>query len=172
MDRLDRISAFAIAGFVLWVLVLVVVQFGEDDEWLDAPNPRAVVRLDPVLDQKVALAKGLLAGNNLAQADRLLGELSAAYPFEAMPYFLKGDAYLYRQEPVGAMLEYRKAVDLNPDFLDKKTALFQGKKIKKTVEEARAAIESGLAAKPDDPALLDARKTYYYMLRKIAGSCG
>ena len=172
MDRLDKISAFAIAGFALWVLVLVVVQLGQDDECPVVQNPQAVLRLDPVLDKKIALAKSLLAGNNLAQADQLLTELSATYPFEAMPYFLKGDAYLYRQDPVGAMLEYRKAVDLNPDFLDKKADLFQGKKIKKTVEEAREAIESGLAAKPDDPFLIDARKTYYYMLRKIAGSCG
>lgn len=172
VDRLDKISALAIAGFVLWAVVLVVVQVGQDNDRPDIQRPLAVVRVDPALDKKITLAKGLLAGNNLEQADKLLTEMIATYPFEAVPYFLKGDAALYRQDPIAAMLAYRKAVDLNPDFLDKKADLFQGKKIKKTVEEAKAVIETGLAAKPGDPALIEARTTYYYMLRKIAGSCG
>lgn len=170
MDRLDKISALAITGLVLWALALVTVQFGRQE---DRPvAQQAVILVDPVLDKKIALAKTLLAGNNLEQAEKLLAEVIAAYPFEAAPYFLNGDVRLYRQDPVGAMLEYRKAVDLNPDYLDKKATVFQGKKIKKTVEEARAVIESGLAAKGSDEALISARKVYYYMLRKIAGSCG
>lgn len=170
MDRLDKISALAIACLMLWGLFLVVVQLGQPEERREAQE--AVVRVDPVLDKKIALAKTLLADNNIEQADKLLAELIASYPFEATPYFLHGDARLYRQDPVGAMLEYRKAVDLNPDFLDKKSNLFQGKKIKKTVEEARGVIESGLAGNSGDAALIAARKVYYYMLRKIAGSCG
>lgn len=170
VDRLDKISALAITALALWALALVAVQFGKEEARPEAQQ--AVVRLDPVLDKKVALAKTLLAGNNLEQAEKLLAELMAAYPFEATPYFLNGDVRLYRQDPVGAMIEYRKAVDLNPDFLDKKSADFQGKKVKKTVEEARGVIESGLAAKGNDEALIAARKVYYYMLRKIAGSCG
>ncbi len=170
VDRLDKISALAITGLVLWALALVMVQFAAQEERLEVQP--AVVRVDPELDKKIALAKTLLAGNSIEQADKLLAELIAVYPFEAMPYLLNGDVHLYRQDPVGAMLEYRKAVDLNPDFLDKKSELFQGKKVKKTVEEARAVIESGLAAKSGDETLLAARKVYYYMLRKIAGSCG
>ena len=172
MDRLDKFSAFAITGLVLWALVLVVVQSGRIEERREVPNQPAVLRVDPALEKKFALAKTLLSDNNLGQAEKLLTELTAAYPFESVPYLLHGDLHLYRQDPVAAMLEYRKAVDMNPDFLDKKAEQFQGKKIKKTVEEARAAIESGLTAKPGDPALIEARKVYYYMLRKIAGSCG
>jgi len=170
VDRLDKISALAITGLVLWALALVVVQLGEQTERPEVVA--AVVRVDPAVNQKIALAKSLLAGNSIEQAEKLLAELIAAYPFEAQPYILNGDLRLYRQDPVGAMLEYRKAVDLNPDFLDKKSELFQGKKIKKTVEEARTVIESGLAANGRDEAMLAARKVYYYMLRKIAGSCG
>lgn len=170
MDKLDKISALAIIALALWALALVAVQLGREEARPEAQQ--AVVRVDPVLDKKIALTKTLLAGNNLEQAEKLLAEVIAAYPFEAMPYFLNGDVHLYRQDVVGAMLEYRKAVDLNPDYLDKKAAAFQGKKIKKTVEEARTVIESGLAAKGGDEALISARKVYYYMLRKIAGSCG
>lgn len=162
----------ALTGLVIWALVLVVAHSGQREEQPEGAGKQAVVRVDPVLDNKIALAKTLLSDNNVEQADKLLAELIATYPFEAMPYLLKGDLALYRQDPVAAMLAYRQAVDLNPDFLDKKAPLFQGKKIKKTVEEARGLIESGLAAKAGDAGLLEARKVYYYMLRKIAGSCG
>lgn len=172
MDRLDKISAIALAGLVIWAMVLVVVQSGQKDERHKGVGQQAVLRVDPVLDKKLALVKTFLNDNNVEQADKLLAELIAAYPFEGMPYLLKGDVALYRQDPVAAMLAYRQAVDMNPDFLDKKADLFQGKKIKKTVEEARQIIESGLGDRPDDAQLLEARKVYYYMLRKIAGSCG
>lgn len=158
-------------ALALWALALVAVEAQKPDQRREKAQ-QAVVRVDPALEKKISLAKTLLADGNLEQAEKLLAELTLAYPFEGVPFLLQGDVHLYRQDPLGAMLEYRKAVDLNPDFLDKKAALFQGKKIKKTVEEARAAIESGLAAKPDDAALIAARTVYYYMLRKIAGSCG
>ena len=171
MDRLDKFAAVAITGFVLWGLFLIITQPVSPDEKKETQRVAVQIK-DPALDSKIALAKSLLAGNNIEQAEKLLAELIQTYPFESVPYFLNGDVHLYRQDPVGAMLEYRKAVDLNPDFLDKKSDLFQGKKVKKTVEEARAVIESGLAANSGDATLLAARKEYYYMLRKIAGSCG
>jgi predicted Zn-dependent protease len=171
VDKLDKFSALAIIALVLWGLFLVTTQSREPEEQRE-PLRAGVQIIDPALDNKITLAKTLLAGNSIEQAEQLLAELIKAYPFEAIPYFLNGDLHLYRQDPVGAMLAYRKAVDLNPDFLDKKSPLFQGKKIKKTVEEAKALLETELAANSTDPTLLAARKEYYYMLRKIAGSCG
>ncbi|MDD5757864.1 MAG: hypothetical protein PHI06_02150 [Desulfobulbaceae bacterium] len=171
MDKLDKFSALAITGLVLWCLFLLITQPEKQEEQRETKR-LAVQLIDPALDKKIDLAKSLLASNTLEKAEQLLTELIKAYPFEAMPYLLRGDLSLYRQDPVGAMREYRKAVDLNPDFLDKKSPLFQGKKIKKTVEEARLVIETGLTANNADAALLVARKEYYYMLRKIAGSCG
>jgi hypothetical protein len=70
------------------------------------------------------------------------------------------------------MLAYREAVDLNPDYLDKKAPDFQGKKIKNTVNEARQLIEVELNKNSADKDIQSYRKTVYYMLRKIAGSCG
>lgn len=174
MDKLDRIALSAMMVAALWALALVVTQVRTDHGQRagQSREAQAVPRIDPALEQKVETAKNLLASGSLAQAQGLIDELIAASPYEALPHVLKGDVFLYRQEPVAAMFAYRTAVDLNPDFLDKKSPLFQGKKIKKTVEEARAAMEAGLAVRPDDAALLEARKVYYYMLRKIAGSCG
>jgi len=171
VDKLDKFSALAICGLVLWCLLLLLTQPQGHEEQRHTPA-MAGPRVDPALEQKTTLVKNLLASNNIDQAEKLLVDLVSSYPFEATLYFLKGDISLYRQDPLGAMSQYRQAVDLNPDFLDKKSPLFQGKKIKKTVEEARLLIEKGLAANPGDPPTLAFRKEYYYMLRKIAGSCG
>ena len=70
------------------------------------------------------------------------------FPYEGELYMLKGDILVRRQQPVAAMYAYKEAIGLNPDFLDKKTRQFQGRKIKNTVEEALTAIESGLRAQP------------------------
>lgn len=173
MDRLDKLSAGAIVIFLVWALVLIVQQLQDDSSpGAGLPRQEAMVRIiDPDLNKKIELAKKLLANNNVEQAAQVVDQLIVAYPFEGMPYMLKGDIFLYRQQPVLAMLEYKKAIEFNPDFLDKNTEIFQGKKIKKTVEEAFVAIEAGLDRDPGNEELTQHKKTLYYMLRKIAGSC-
>ena len=52
------------------------------------------------------------------------------FPYEGSPHMVLGDLHLRRQEPVQAMIAYKNAIKLNPDYLDKKTPVFQGKKIK------------------------------------------
>jgi hypothetical protein len=84
----------------------------------------------------------------------------------------KGDLHLRQQDPVTVMLAYKNGIDLYPDSLDKKTKVFQGKKVKAVVLEAKAIIEKDLKSNPGNGELKQKRKTVYYMLRRIAGSCG
>ena len=173
MDKLDKISAGAIAVLVIWAMALVVYQFNIENEQSASLNKRreAIRIIDPNLEKKIDLVKNLIASNSIEKASLLADELIGAYPFEGTPFMLKGDIFLRKQLPIDAMLEYRKAIDLNPDFLDKNTPVFQGKKIKKTVEEAFVVIEEGLNVEPDSTKFKEDKKAMYYMLRKIAGSC-
>jgi tetratricopeptide (TPR) repeat protein len=82
-----------------------------------------------------------------------------------------GDIFMRRQEPLKAMPEYRQAVDLNPDYLDKNTTLFQGKKLKVAVSEALTGIEKAIRLNQADASINISRKNAYYLQRKIAGSC-
>lgn len=174
MDRLDKLAWLAIGLLLVWISALVVEQ-------RLAPAPAVVVQpkaaaarpaADPQLEKQMELVKNLLLANNLDKAEGLVNELLGQFPYEGLLYYLKGDVYLYRQEPIPAMLEYKKAVELNPDLLDKTAKVFQGKKIKKTVEDARKAVEAALAANPGDKAMRENRTVVYYMLRLLAGSCG
>lgn len=172
MDRLDRISLLAIVLLTVSASFLVAVYAGDS-----ASSERFLVRqqapvLNPELDKKVRVARDLMENNNLAKSEELATLLLQDYPYDGKPHMILGDIRLRQQDPIGAMESYRRAVDLIPDFLDKKSELFQGRKIKATVQEARALIEKELQAGFATDELTAKRKTVYYMLRRIAGSCG
>ncbi|MBW2502344.1 MAG: hypothetical protein JRD39_05325 [Deltaproteobacteria bacterium] len=172
MDRLDRISLFAIVLLAVAASFLLAVHAGDAasrERYVERP-PAPV--FNPELDKKIRVARDLMENSNLAKSEELATLLLQDYPYDGKPYMIIGDIRLRQQDPVGAMESYRSAVDLTPDFLDKKSELFQGRKIKAAVQEARALIEKELQAGAATGELAAKRKTVYYMLRRIAGSCG
>jgi Flp pilus assembly protein TadD len=174
MDKHDKLTVLSVTILMLYGAVLLLT--APDKPQAMSTDKRRVASqqyiANPELDSKIRLAKNLIAQDNLEKTELLVNSLIGEFPYKGELFILKGDILMRRQQPVAAMYEYKEAVDLNPDFLDKKTKLFQGKKIKITVEEAMAAIESDLQQHPDNTQLKSDRKIVYYMKRKIAGSCG
>lgn len=174
MDKLDRWTTFAVTVTLLYAAFLLFM-VPRQSEPGQGGNRRQTVHqyiINPELDKKIQIAENLLIQDNLEKTEMLINSLIKEFPYEGKLFMLKGDLLMRRQQPVAAMYQYKEAIGLNPDFLDKKTKLFQGKKIKVTVEEAMAAIESGLRQQPGNNQLKDDRETVYYMKRKLAGSCG
>jgi len=173
MDNLDKYSAISIVLLIIVSTFLIYHQAdsGEADG-RQIIAERQYVPPSPELQKKVQIASTLMENNNFDKAGVLIEELLAQFPYNGSPHMMLGDLRMREQAPIEAMLAYREAVDLNPDYLDKKTPDFQGRKIKNTVKEAQNLIEAGLKNNPADPDLRTYRKTVYYMLRKIAGSCG
>ncbi len=175
MDRLDRISLWVILILIISSSVLIRQHRGETKSGRGG-QPRAAAGVFAALpgefDHNVKGIKNLIEANSLGKAERLVQELLRQYPYEGEPRMLMGDIYVRKQESVRAVLEYKEAVDLNPDYLDKKTPLFQGKKIKVAVKEALDDVEKRLKADPADESVRRDRKVIYYLQRRIAGSCG
>ncbi len=172
MDKLDKLSLLAIVILAVSASFLVAV-YADDTESREQYVIRQQISVfNPELDKKVKVAKTLLENNNLLKAQELATGLISEYPYDGAPHMVIGDILLRKQDPVAAMDSYRNGIDMNPDYLDKKTEVFQGKKIKATVLEAKAIIEKDLKANPRNGELKQKRKTVYYMLRRIAGSCG
>lgn len=173
MDKLDTIAAAAIAVLLAAALYLAVTApppAANHDA--DAARARALAaRLEADLAKRTVRIKKVMNGGDLGQAQAMANDLAKAFPFAGAPHMLLGDIALRRQDTVAAMREYRLAVDRNPDYLDKKTRAFQGRKIRQVVEEAQEIVNKGLAEHPDDPALRRDKKTAYYLLRKLAGGC-
>ena len=173
MDRLDRISIWAIVILIIGSSALISHNMGEakpDRNSQKRPVSLAASALNMEMDNRVKVIKALIEGN-LNKAEMLDQELIKQYPYEGEPRMMMGDIYIRKQEPVSAVLEYKEAIELNPDYLDKKTPLFQGKKMKIVVKEALEDIENKLKLSPEDEALKKERKIIYILQRRIAGSC-
>lgn len=175
MDRLDTISILAIAGLLIGSGIVISGRSGEPkpdhgrrQQMSAAENPAA----SPELDNAAKSIKKLIEAESLAQAEVQIRELMRKYPYQGEPHMLMGDLFMRKQEPLTAVHEYKQAVDVNPDYLDKKTPLFQGKKLKVAVGEALAEIDSRLRQNPGDESLRKQKKIIYYLYRRIAGSCG
>jgi tetratricopeptide (TPR) repeat protein len=176
MDLLDKISVLAITS--LLVCSIIVIQ-GKTDEiqpvrdmrqkGVAVDNPGTVEELNA----KANMIKTLMEAGNLAQSEILIRELLQKYSFsQGEPHMLMGDLLMRRQEPIKAVHEYKDAIECNPDYLDRKTPLFQGKKLKVAAEEALTEISRRLKMNPGDESLKSEQKMVYYLYRKIAGSCG
>jgi len=176
MDRLDKISIAAIAALVLGAGILMVSNRGVQRPDRKDQQKIAAAAEDPAIaaemDKAARLIRNLIEAGNHARAEGLVSDLMRKYPYQGQPHMLRGDLFMRKQDPVSAMHEYRQAIDLNPDYLDKKTPLFQAKKLKVAVGEALIEIDARLKQNPGDASLKSEKKTIYYLYRRIAGSCG
>ena len=130
------------------------------------------IALNPEARSQAEAARKLLAADNLKAAEKFIDTLIEKHPVYSEGFMLRGDLYLRKNDAIKSMQAYRQAISLNSDYLDKKTSVYQGKKIKNMVTEAQEKIKTALAANPDDSEMKKARKDVYYMLRRLAGSCG
>jgi tetratricopeptide (TPR) repeat protein len=174
MDWLDRLSIWAI-------VILIISSFALISGHVGAARPDRAVQQKAVaadhavvnneLDSRIKMIKTLMEADSVSQAEAMTKELLQKYPDQGQPHMAMGDLLMRKQDPISAIFEYKEAVTLNPDFLDKKTPLFQGKKLKSAVAEALAEIDKKIKLNPSDEAMKSNRKTIYFLQRKIAGSC-
>ena len=190
MDRLDRFSIWAIVALIIGSSALINYHTGEarperrglslftNSRWYTTDAAERSRKMGTVpgapaeAEGMIRTAKNLLEEGSLDKAEALVKELVLKYPYEGGPHMIMGDIFMRRQEAVKAIFEYKEAVDLNPDYLDRKTPLFQGKKMKMTVGEALTEVENKIKADPGNELLKKYRKDIYYLQRRIAGSCG
>ncbi|SPP99886.1 hypothetical protein NBG4_130009 [Candidatus Sulfobium mesophilum] len=175
MDWIDRLSIWAIVIIIIASFALIVGHVGEAKPERPAQQ-RTFAEEHPSkvgeIDGRIKLLRNLVESDSLGKAESMASELLQQYPYDGGLHMTMGDIFMRRQDSVRAVFEYREAIDINPDFLDKKTSLFQGKKIKTAVTEALAETERKIRLAPEDESLKRARKTIYYLQRRIAGSCG
>lgn len=174
MDNLDKISILFLIVLVASLVLLGMDYQGEAESGVKraAAVNRNITGISEIPDSKIKMLRGLIAGNNIGKAEVLLEGMLKKYPYEGEPYMLMGDIMMRKQDPVAAIYSYKEAVDLNPDYVDKKAALFQGRKMKVAIDEAKESINAAISKNPGDRKMKTARKTMYYLLRKLAGSCG
>jgi hypothetical protein len=174
MDWLDRLSLWAVVILVISSFALISGHVGEarPDRTIQQKSVAADhAVINGEVDSRIRVIKTLMETDNPGQAEAMIKELLQKYPDQGQPHMAMGDLLMRKQDPVSAIFAYKEAVALNPDFLDKKTPLFQGKKLKSAVGEALVEIDKKIKLNPSDESMKSDRKTIYYLQRKIAGSC-
>ncbi|CAK8715049.1 hypothetical protein GCAAIG_04420 [Candidatus Electronema halotolerans] len=70
-----------------------------------------------------------------------------------------------------SLADYRQAVDSEPGFIDRKSPLFVGKRIKEKVDESQEKLQREMQLKPNDMSVQKALDDLLYLKRRLAGGC-
>ena len=93
------------------------------------------------------------------------------HPNDAYGLVLLGRLYSQQGQIVKAVRSYRRAVELDPDYVDKTTPLYIGDEIMKLISGARGKLNREKKLKPEDKQIQAAINDIYYLQRRIAGGC-
>ena len=110
------------------------------------------------------------SGKHDAALNRLK-TLIAKHSENAYGYVLLARLEYAQGSLTNALHAYRKAVELDPDYVDKTTPLFIGTEIMDVITKSRGKINRERKLKPGDPKIRAAVNDIYYLQRRIAGGC-
>ncbi|MDA8085996.1 MAG: hypothetical protein M0Z75_04785 [Nitrospiraceae bacterium] len=175
-DRLDKAAFAGIIALSASIVVLSVFFRGHTPAGAIAGGYAEGAVQQPLsaeAEARIKQIKNIIeGGGDPAKAEGLIKDAIAQYPYEAEFYMLMGDMYMREQKPLSAVSRYKEAVDLDPDYADKTSNLFEGGKIRVALREAKHKLQAALAKDPDNARLKKAKSDLYYLLRRLAGSCG
>ena len=171
--NIDRFDILAIAAAAVLTAGAVVLGLSGGGETAYARPAAARVKPapDPAMYPKLDAARTLLEAGQAQKALETLGGLSKEYPAEAEVHALSGQAHARLLSYPRAMASYRTTLLMDPDYVDKKSKKFIGKRIKAAVKEGMAEAKAALAGDTGDKAARAALKDAYYLERMLAGGC-
>ncbi len=93
------------------------------------------------------------------------------YPEKPLSYAYLARLNLKEGKLGESIHNYRRAVEMEPDFVDKRTPLFIGDEIKEPVREGMEKFKRERALRPNDEEVKRTLKDVYYLQRRLAGGC-
>jgi|GEM_PF-5688551 len=173
MRRLGRIDLFdramILSAAVIVAAIVVMIAAHEPEARATAAPPVAAGRGRTPAD--FASVIKMIDAEKLDDAGKILRDALASGSSDAQAYALLADIASRRMKTGEAVGYYRDAVNMNPDYVDKRSPLFIGKKINVAANEAIREFKARVAKNGGDAEARDGLKTAYYLKRMIAGSC-
>ena len=176
MDWLDKLSIAAIAG-----LTLITVSMLANQEMITRrhDNAEGVAKggedsyaLQMEMDKKIyEEVVSLKEQGHYPEAMAKLETIIKKYPEKSLSYVYLAQLYLEQGELRETIHNYRRAVEMEADYVDERTPLFIGNEIKKLVTEGREKFSREKALKPKDKEVRKALKDVYYLQSRLAGGC-
>lgn len=171
--RFSWLSVFVMAGVMIYMLSTHVVET-KAHGIIHSPQvrleqkykPRRSPELEKAIKQCVVLFQEKKADELITLAKKII----AVNPKESFGYMYLGHGYNLKENYPGSLANYRKAVEMNPDFVDKTSPNKIGKKylmplVRKVVILAR---NSEFKKANNYKTTL---KNLYYLQRRMAGGC-
>lgn len=126
---------------------------------------------DPDISPKISQAKAMIEVGQSKEAVELLKPVASQYPVLAEPHALLGQAYSRDLDYNSSIKEYRLALQIDPDYVDKKSDKYIGKRITASVKECKAQSYFVLGKNPNDVYACSALNDVSYIERMLAGGC-
>jgi tetratricopeptide (TPR) repeat protein len=171
LDRFDLVNIVAAAAFLVAGLGIAASGGGENEAVRPAVSRTQAAPPPPSYYAGLDRARALFDAGQFGQSVSALGKLASEFPAQPDIHALMGQAYSSLNDYPSAMKEYRTALQMEPEYVDKKSGRFIGKRIKATVKEGMALAKAGLAKDKDDAASRAALSDAYYLERMLAGGC-
>lgn len=171
MDRLDAWGVGVVAVLLGSAAALNATQPPD----AHSTTPRGVAVLTPAAGQGPAAltrARHLMEADSVTEAERLVDGHLQAHPDDAAAHVLRAELWMRRQDPLAAVLEYRRAVLLEPDYLDRRTPLYQGGRMKTAMQEGTDEVARRQAAGTQPEQLKVYRQAIHSLHKRLEGSCG
>lgn len=173
LDKFSWLSVFAMSGVMIYMLSTHVVETKAHGV-IHSPQARFEQkyspRRSPQVEKAIKKCSELFKENKADELIALAKEILSVDPKESFGYMYLGHGYSLKENYPGSLANYRKAVEMNPDFVDKTSPNRIGKKylmplVRKSVVLART---SEFKKADNYKATL---KNLYYLQRRMAGGC-
>jgi tetratricopeptide (TPR) repeat protein len=105
------------------------------------------------------------------RASEAIKEVMKEYPNNPQTFVYLAELANQQGKLASAIHNYRLAVEMEPDYVDKSTPLFLGEDIKDLVKEGAEKLKREKKLKPKDKVVAAALKDVYYLQRRLAGGC-
>jgi tetratricopeptide (TPR) repeat protein len=176
MDWLNRLSIAAIAALALIATGMVVNQeIGEkrhntsramantgNDSYAQQVERDKIIYQDVTSNMKQGLYDEAMAK---------LKSVMEKHPEKPLSYVYLAQLNLKEGKLGESIHNYRRAVDMEPDFVDKRTAMFIGDEISERVREGMEKFNREKGLRPNDEEVRRTLKDVYYLQRRLAGGC-
>jgi tetratricopeptide (TPR) repeat protein len=176
MDWLDRLSIAAIVVITIMVISMLanqeIMKGRQDNPDVEGKQDKSPYALQMEVDKK--LYQEVISYKEQGRYPEAMAKLKAImkkYPERSLSYVYMAQLYLKQGNLGDSIHNYRRAVEIEPDYVDKRTPLFIGDKIKQLVTEGRKKFGREKMLRPKDK---DVRKTIddiYYLQSRLAGGC-
>jgi tetratricopeptide (TPR) repeat protein len=177
MDWLDRLSIGAIAGITLIAMGMlanqaIVKKDQSNAGIIVAVDKKAAYALRMEQDKKIYHEVVSLKGQGLyAEAMAGLNDIMKKYPENSLSYVYTAQLHLGQGNLGEGIHSYRRAVEMEPDYVDDRTPLFIGDQIRELVTEGREKFGREKELKPKDREVRKILKDIYYLQSRLAGGC-